>query len=195
MKPRDLTPNQAAELVRAMPSTRSSHKSQRSGHERVSNPTSGSDVQHCRMGVHRNGLCVDSMNPTPLQIATTPSGIHIAYLDKSHRYKIGHDDEGVARSEVTMNFYAATAQIIPILLFTVALQLRLLRLPLHAKRRRSDKPPTLRGLSVRCPFGLGYGRCSECPTTTSQDWLLRTAVKAVRGFSLSACSLSARRGP
>jgi hypothetical protein len=70
------------------------------------------------MGVHRNGLCVDSMNPTPLQIATTPSGIHIAYLDKSHRYKIGHDDEGVARSEVTMNFYAATAQIIPILLFT-----------------------------------------------------------------------------
>lgn len=35
------------------------------------------------------------MAPTA-EIATTPSGIHIAYYDKSHRYKIGEDSKSLA---------------------------------------------------------------------------------------------------
>lgn len=52
------------------------------------------------------------MNPVLSSIATTPSGIHIAYFDKSHRYKIGHSDEGVGRDQVTMSFVPSVSTIL-----------------------------------------------------------------------------------
>lgn len=52
------------------------------------------------------------MNPIVSSIVTTPSGIRIAYFDSSHRYKIGHDDEGVGTSETEMNFVPSVSTVL-----------------------------------------------------------------------------------
>lgn len=52
------------------------------------------------------------MNPLLSSIVTTPSGMRIAYFDKSHRYKIGHEDEGVGGSEAEMNFVPSVSTVL-----------------------------------------------------------------------------------